>query len=51
MKKSKKLLLSFLALNAVLPISAARAESSALLKYDRLYNNVIKNIEAGKSNE
>ena len=51
MKKNKKLILSFLALNAVLPISASGAESSASLKYDRLYNSVIKNLEAGKSNE
>ena len=51
MKKSKKLILSFLALNAALPISAAGTESAATSKYDRLYNNIVKNIETGKSND
>ena len=51
MKKNKKLLVAFLALNAVL--MSYRAEASALTsaKYDRMYNSMVKNVEKGSSNE
>jgi hypothetical protein len=50
MKKSKKLLLSFLALNTV--FSAYGAEKSTdNTKYDRMYNNIIKNMAQGKADK
>ena len=51
MKANKKLLVSFLALNAVLSANASGAESSASSKYDRMYNSMVKNLEQGKSNQ
>ena len=49
MKKNKKLLM-FLALNS-LATSFASTTSQPEAKYDKLYNNMVKNIETGKSNE
>ena len=46
---NKKLLLSFLALSAVISHQAT-AENTVQSKYDSLYNNMIKNINTGKSN-
>ena len=51
MKANKKLLVSFLALNAVLSANASGAENSASSKYDRMYNSMVKNLEQGKSNQ
>ena len=48
MKKNKKLLL-FLALNS-LATSFAGTSNQINVKYDKLYNNMIKNIETGKPN-
>ena len=48
MKKNKKLLVSFLALNAMMHAYGANTASA---KYDRMYNSITKNIETGKSNE
>ncbi len=49
MKKNKKLLLSFLALNAAFSLYG---ETTPLIsKYDRMYNNTVKNINQGKTNE
>ena len=44
----KKLLLSFLALSAVIS-HQAKAENTIQSKYDSLYNNMIKNINTDKS--
>jgi hypothetical protein len=54
MKRNKKLLVSFLALNAILSsyTTGATAEMPAVTgRYDRLYNSVVKNIEKGNTNE
>jgi hypothetical protein len=51
MKKGKKMLVLFLALNAVLSAYTKAERAPALSKYDRMYNNIIKNVEQGKSNE
>jgi hypothetical protein len=51
MKRNKKLLVSFLALNAILSSYAAGATTASTPKYERMYNNVVKNIEKGSSNE
>ena len=45
MKKNKKLILSLLSLNALLPTTAP-ADTLATDKYDRMYANIVKNIEA-----
>ena len=50
MKKNKKLLMYFLAVNSLFTLNAA-SESNASVKYDKLYSNMIKNLETGKSNE
>ena len=50
MKKNKKLLMSFLAVNAVIS-SYTGAAPAASIKYDKMYDNMVKNIEKGKSNE
>ncbi|MCP1225671.1 hypothetical protein [Sebaldella sp. S0638] len=50
MKKNKKILLSFVALNSILPVYAAGNTVNGNTKYDRMYNNIIKNMEQGKSN-
>ena len=49
MKRNKKLLM-FLALNS-LATSFAGVTGQTDVKYNKLYNNMIKSIEAGKSNE
>ena len=51
MRRDKKLLLSFLALNTVLSGYAVSAGKTVALNSDRLYNNMIKNLEQGKTNE
>ena len=50
MKKNKKLLISFLALNAIL-ISYAKAETVQATRYERMYNSIVKNIEKGNTNK
>ncbi len=50
MKKNKKLLVSFLALNVTLT-SYAESETLQPIKYERMYNSIVKNIEKGNSNE
>ena len=50
MKKNKKLLVSFLALNAILT-SYAESETVQPVKYERIYSSIVKNIEKGNSNE
>ena len=50
MKKNKKLILSLLSLNALLPTTAP-ADTLATDKYDRMYANIVKNIEQGKSSK
>ena len=49
MKKSKKLLLSFLALNSVFSVYSSAKSNN--VKYDRIYNNIVKNMEQGKTNK
>ena len=51
MKANKKLLVSFLALNAAISANSYSAENSASTKYDRMYNSMVKNLEQGKSNQ
>jgi hypothetical protein len=51
MKKNKKLLTAFLALNGILSSYTTAATESGILKYDKLYNTITKNLEQGKSNE
>ena len=51
MKRNKKLLVAFLALNSILMSYTAEAATSASVKYDRMYNSMVKNIEKGSSNE
>ena len=51
MKRNKKLLISFLAINAILTSYTAQAASTPSVKYEKMYNNVVKNIEKGNSNE
>jgi hypothetical protein len=51
MKKNKRLLVPFLALNALLPAYASGAGASETVKYDNLYNKMAKNLEQGKSNQ
>ena len=50
MKKNKKLLVSFLALNAMAS-SYTPASGISSAKYDRMYNSIVKNMETSKSNE
>ena len=50
MKRNKKLLISFLALNAIL-ISYAKAETVQATRYERMYNSIVKNIEKGNTNK
>ena len=50
MKRNKKLLVSFLALNAILS-SYTQAETVQSARYERMYNSVVRNIEKGNSNE
>ncbi|MBP9478591.1 MAG: hypothetical protein KBF12_08215 [Sebaldella sp.] len=49
MRKNKKLLM-FLALNS-LATSFAGTTNQVSAKYDKLYTNMVKNLETGKSNE
>ena len=50
MRKNKKLLM-FLALNSLATSFAGTTINHGATKHDKLYNNVAKNIETGKSNE
>ena len=50
MKRNKKLLVSFLALNAILT-SYAQAETVQTARYERMYNSIVKNMEKGSSYE
>ena len=50
MRKNKKLLM-FLALNSLATSFAGTTNGQIEMKYDKLYNNMVKNIETGKSNE
>ena len=50
MKKNKKLLMYFLALNTVMAFNIGAA-TTAPLKYDKMYDSIVKNMEKGKSNE
>ena len=50
MKRNKKLLVSFLALNAILT-SYTQAETVQSARYERMYNSIVKNMEKGSSNE
>ena len=50
MKKNKKLLMYFLALNTVTSFNLGAA-TTAPIKYDRMYDSIVKNMEKGKSNE
>ena len=49
MKRNKKLLMYFLALNTIIS-SYTSAATTAPLKYDKVYNSIVKNIEKGNSN-
>ena len=51
MTRNKKLLVSFLALNAILAPHVSGAAASSSQKYDRLYNSITKNLDKGSSNE
>ena len=51
MKKGKKLLVLFLALNAVAAAYAKGETTPVSSHYDRMYNNIVKNINQKKSNE
>ena len=49
MFKNKKMMFFLLAVNSLFSMGAA--ESSQTVKYDKLYGNMVKNLETGKSNE
>ena len=49
MFKNKKMMFFLLAVNSLFSMGAA--ESSQTVKYDKLYDNMVKNLETGKSNE
>ena len=51
MKRNKKLLISFLAINAILTSYTAQAAASPSVKYEKMYNSIVKNIEKGNSFE
>ncbi len=50
MRKNKKLLM-FLALNSLATSFGGTTTNQMEIKYNKLYNNMVKNIETGKSNE
>ena len=50
MLKNKKRVLFLLAANSILS-AGAYSESISDAKYEKLYNNMVKNIQTGKSNE
>ena len=50
MKKNKKLLMYFLAINSLFTVNAA-AKVDTTIKYDKLYGNILKNLDTGKSND
>jgi hypothetical protein len=51
MKRNKKLLVSFLALNAILSSYTEGAGASSQVRYEKMYNSIVKNIEKGNTNE
>ena len=51
MNKNKKLLVSFAAINAILPAFANAGQHVSGVNYDRLYNSMISNLKTGKSND
>ena len=50
MKPNKKLLMSFMALNAAMSSNAGASAISKPLEYERLYNKMVKNLELNRSN-
>ncbi len=50
-KRNKRLLMSFLAINTLVTAYAGTGQSLATTKNDRLYNNIVKNIQTGKTNK
>ena len=53
MKKNKKLLVLFLALNSVMASYADTTGGTGFVnsKYERMYNNIIKNVQKGNSTQ
>ena len=49
MRKNKKLLVGFLAVNSIL--NASTGSNDNVIKNDKLFNKMVKNIESGKSND
>ena len=49
MRKNTKLLMSFLAVNAV--VSSYTGAATATIKYDNIYDKITKNLKSGKSND
>ena len=50
-KRNKRLLMSFLAINTLVTAYAGTGRTLATTKNDRLYNNIVKNIQTGKTNK
>ena len=50
-KRNKRLLMSFLAINTLVTAYTGTGQSLATTKNDRLYNNIVKNIQTGKTNK
>ena len=50
MKRNKKIL-TVLALNSLAAVAGSTQSAANQIKYDQLYNKMIKNVETGKSNK
>ena len=50
MKRNKKIL-TVLALNSLAAVAGSTQSAANQIKYDQLYNKIIKNVETGKSNK